>query len=123
MGLTAPAPSADDVLRAVAEPNRRAILRLVAVGEMAAGDIATHFDVSRPAISQHIAVLRSAGLLTERRVGARRLYRARPEGFVELRAFLAEMWPDALERFRAQAERSVAVELGSEADRREGSAQ
>ncbi|HEU4672194.1 MAG TPA: metalloregulator ArsR/SmtB family transcription factor [Candidatus Limnocylindrales bacterium] len=100
--------STDDVLRAIAEPNRRAILQLVAVDELAAGDIAAHFEVSRPAISQHLAVLRAAGLVTERRLGTRRLYRARPEGLAELRAFLESMWPDALERFRIRAEATAA---------------
>lgn len=100
--------STDDVLRAIAEPNRRAILQLVAVDELAAGDIAAHFEVSRPAISQHLAVLRAAGLVTERRLGTRRLYRARPEGLAELRAFLESMWPDALERFRIRAEATSA---------------
>jgi DNA-binding transcriptional ArsR family regulator len=94
----------DEVLRAIAEPNRRAILQLVATGEMAAGDIAAHFAITRPAISQHLAVLREAGLVSERRAGARRLYRARPEGLAELTAFLATMWPETLGRFKAQAE-------------------
>lgn len=92
------------MLRAIAEPNRRAILELVTTGEMAAGEIAAHFSVTRPAISQHLTVLKDAGLLSERREGTRRMYRARPEGLAELRAFLATMWPDALERFKAAAE-------------------
>jgi len=71
---------------------------------MAAGEIAAHFAVTRPAISQHLTVLKEAGLLTERRDGVRRIYRARPEGLAELRAFLSAMWPDALERFKAVAE-------------------
>ncbi len=104
MGLIRPVSNTDDVLRAIAEPNRRAILGLVADDEMPAGEIAAHFAVTRPAISQHLGVLKSAGLVTERRVGTRRLYRARPEALAELRAFLAEMWPDALERFKARAE-------------------
>ena len=62
-------------MRAIAEPNRRAILRLVWDAEMSAGDIASHFDVSRPAISQHLRVLHQAGLIGERRAGTRRLYR------------------------------------------------
>ena len=77
---------------------------LVANGEMAAGEIATHFDVTRPAISQHLAVLLAAGLVSERRVGTKRLFGARPEGLEELQAFLAEMWPAALDRFKAAAE-------------------
>lgn len=95
------------MLRAIAEPNRRAILQLVARDEMAAGDIAARFAVTRPAISQHLAVLREAGLITERRVGTRRMYRARPEGLDELRAFLATMWPETLDRFKAHAEATV----------------
>ena len=97
MGLIErPAGTTDEVLRAIAEPNRRAILQLVAREEMAAGDIAAHFSVTRPAISQHLAVLLAAGLVSERRVGTKRLFRARPEGLDDLRAFLAEMWPMAL---------------------------
>jgi DNA-binding transcriptional ArsR family regulator len=71
---------------------------------MAAGDIAAHFAVTRPAISQHLTILKEVGLLSERRHGARRLYRARPEELAELRAFLDAMWPAALERFKALAE-------------------
>jgi predicted ester cyclase len=67
---------------------------------MAAGEIAAQFPVTRPAISQHLTVLKDAGLISERRDGTRRLYRARPEGLTELRAFLAEMWPGALESFK-----------------------
>jgi DNA-binding transcriptional ArsR family regulator len=73
---------------------------------MAAGDIAAHFAVTRPAISQHLTILKDVGLLSERRDGARRLYRARPEELAELRAFLDAMWPTALERFKAVAEAS-----------------
>ena len=71
---------------------------------MAAGDIATHFAVTRPAISQHLTILKDVGLLTERRAGARRLYRARPEELAELKSFLETMWPVALERFKAAVE-------------------
>ncbi len=82
----------DDVLRALAQPRRRAILRLVAHDELAAGEIAAAFDVTRTAVSQHLTVLKNAGLLAERRDGTRRLYRARPEGLNGLREFLDEMW-------------------------------
>ena len=105
MGLIErPTATTDEVLHAIAEPNRREILRLVANEEMAAGEIATHFSVTRPAISQHLAVLLTAGLVSERRAGTKRMFRARPEGLEALRAFLAEMWPGALGRFKAAAE-------------------
>src|SRR5918994_3093005 len=93
------------VLDAVVEPRRREIFRLVRDGELAAGAIAAQLgDVSRPAISQHLRVLRDAGLLVERRDGTRRLYRARPEGLGELRAFLEEFWDTRLEALRHEAE-------------------
>src|SRR5688572_28249026 len=82
----------DAVLRALAEPRRRAILQLVADHERAAGEIAAAFDVTRTAVSQHLTVLKQAGLLVERRDGTRRLYRARPEGLDGLRRTLDSMW-------------------------------
>ena len=96
----------EGVVAAISEPNRRAILQLVAQREMAAGEIAGHFSVTRPAISQHLSVLRAAGLIAERRQGTSRLYRLRPQGLAELRAFLNQLWPDALERYKAAAEAS-----------------
>lgn len=87
----------DEALRAIAEPRRRAILRLVAHDELAAGEIAAAFDVTRTAVSQHLTVLKAAGLLVERREGTRRLYRARPDGLAALRAFLDEMWASSLD--------------------------
>jgi DNA-binding transcriptional ArsR family regulator len=92
-------------LRAIAEPHRRRILRLVWDRELSAGEIAGHFDVTRPAVSQHLAVLREAGLLSERRSGTRRLYRARPEGIADLKAFLDEFWGDRLEALKHEVER------------------
>ena len=92
-------------LRAIAEPRRREILRLVRSAELAAGDIAAHFEVTRPAISQHLRVLKSAGLLVERREGTRRLYRARPEALAELRSYLEQIWDDGLEDLKYEAER------------------
>jgi DNA-binding transcriptional ArsR family regulator len=92
------------VAHAIAAPRRREILRLLQGREVAAGEIASHFDVTRPAISQHLRVLREAELVVERRDGARRLYRARPEGLADLRAFLEEMWDEELPRLKAAAE-------------------
>lgn len=90
--------------RAIAEPRRRAILTLVRDRERSAGEIASRFEVSRPAISQHLAVLREAELLDERREGTRRLYRARTEGLVELVGFLDGFWAGRLERLKLAAE-------------------
>ena len=95
-------------LQALAEPRRRAILTLLQGAEVSAGEIASHFDVTRPAISQHLAVLREAGLVVERREGTRRLYSARPQGVAELRAWLDRFWRDGLERLRIEAEREAA---------------
>src|SRR5216684_4416220 len=95
----------ETTLKAIAEPRRRRILTLVRDGELSAGEIAAHFEVSRPAISQHLNVLKEAGLVTERRNGTRRLYRARPEGLGELQAFLEEFWDERLESLKREAER------------------
>src|SRR5262245_57773818 len=98
----------DVALRAIADPRRREILALVRERELAAGEIAARFDVTRPAISQHLAVLREAGLVTERRAGTRRLDRARPGGTAELRAWLEDFWDDGLARLRQAAEQEEA---------------
>ncbi len=96
----------DDSLRAVADPTRRAILRLVRDGELPAGEIATHFpSISRPAVSQHLRVLADAGLVEVRPEGNRRLYRWRREGLRDAAAFVEEMWSDRLARLKAAAER------------------
>ena len=71
---------------------------------MAAGTIAAHFDVTRQAISQHLRVLHGAGLVSERRDGTRRIYRVRPEGLIELRAFLDDFWKDRLEQLKREVE-------------------
>lgn len=94
----------DRVARAIAEPRRREILTLVRDGEMSAGEIASRFEVSRPAISQHLAVLREAGLLSERRDGTRRFYQAEPQALGGLRDFLNQFWTDRLERLKLAAE-------------------
>jgi len=92
-------------LKAIAAPRRRAILTLVRDDELTAGEIASHFDVTRPAISQHLNVLKEAGLVNERRNGTRRLYRARPEGLTELKDFLEEFWNVRLKALKREAER------------------
>jgi DNA-binding transcriptional ArsR family regulator len=91
-------------LDALAAPRRREILALVRDRELAAGEIAANFDVTRSAISQHVGVLKQAGLVTERREGTRRLFRARPEGLADLRSFLDEFWSDRLDVLTREAE-------------------
>src|SRR5688572_1140131 len=92
-------------LKAIAEPRRRAILRLVWDAERPAGEIAARFpEVTHAAISQHLRVLKEAGLVDERRDGRRRLYRARPESVAEIRRYLEVFWDEALERLRAVVE-------------------
>jgi len=101
-------------LRALAEPRRRRILMLVRDGELSAGEIASHFEISRPAVSQHLTVLREAGLVDERRNGTRRLYRARPEGLAELKAFLEGFWDERLDMLKREAEREEREKDGTD---------
>ena len=95
----------ETALRALSDPGRRRILTLVRDEEHSAGEIAAEFTVSWPAVSQHLRVLKEAGLVTERREGTRRLYRARPEGLDDVRAFLDEFWDDKLQRLKREVER------------------
>ena len=96
----------DEALRAVADPTRRAILRLIRDGELPAGQIAGYFpSMSRPAISQHLKVLAESGLVEMRPDGNRRLYRWRREGLRDAATFVDEMWSDGLARLKAAAER------------------
>jgi DNA-binding transcriptional ArsR family regulator len=94
----------DAALRAIATPRRRDILDLVRTRERSSGDIAAHFDVSRPAISQHLGVLEDAGLVSVRRDGNHRWYRARPEGLAELRDYLEGFWTTHLANLKDAAE-------------------
>ena len=99
-------------LKAIAEPRRREILRLVRYDELSAGEIAAQFEISWPAVSQHLGVLKEAGLVDERRNGTRRLYRARPQGLADLKAFLDEFWGDRLEALKQEAEREERSKRG-----------
>jgi DNA-binding transcriptional ArsR family regulator len=105
-------------LKAIAEPRRRQILSLVWNAERSAGDIASHFDVSRPAISQHLRVLRTAGLVTERREGARRLFLADRDAFARLRAELEAFWSESLATLKREVEAEEGRrDAGGRADR------
>jgi DNA-binding transcriptional ArsR family regulator len=96
-----------ETLEAISSPRRREILRLVWSRELAAGEIAAHFDVSWPAVSQNLGVLRRAGLVTERRDGRRRLYRAEPKALGPLAAALREMWRADLRELKREVERDA----------------
>jgi DNA-binding transcriptional ArsR family regulator len=89
-----------EVFDAIAQPTRREILRLLADGELSVGAVASRFAVTQPAISQHLKVLREAGLVEERRDGTRRLYRVRREGLTDLHSFLAGFFEDGLQRLK-----------------------
>ncbi|HKX74333.1 MAG TPA: metalloregulator ArsR/SmtB family transcription factor [Acidimicrobiia bacterium] len=91
--------------RALADPTRRRIMELVAEGSMSAGEIAAHFNTTRPAVSQHLTVLRQAGLIHEHRVGSRRLYQAQPEVVGKVIEYLQGFWAPRLSELKRQAER------------------
>ena len=104
----------ETALKAIAAPRRRQILTLVRDGELSAGEIASHFDVTRPAVSQDLTLLKEAGLVDERRNGTRRLYRVRPEGMAEVRAFLEEFWDARLDALKREAEREERTKDGND---------
>lgn len=105
----------DSVFRALADDTRRRILALVWREERSAGDIAAAFAVTRPAISQHLRVLREAGLITVRRQGTKRLYTARPEALAGARAAIEAFWSDRLDHLKNLVEGETAVEAGQQA--------
>jgi DNA-binding transcriptional ArsR family regulator len=92
-------------LQALGDPTRRAVLEELRNGPRAVGEIAARLPVSRPAVSQHLRVLKEAGLVTERQNGTRHLYRVDPDGLAELREYLSEFWEEALASFKAAAEK------------------
>ena len=89
---------------ALGDPTRRAILERLMRGPRSVGEIAAGLPVSRPAVSQHLRVLKDAQLVTERRDGTRRVYRIDPQGLAELRAYFEQFWTHALADFKATAE-------------------
>ncbi|HEX5240562.1 MAG TPA: metalloregulator ArsR/SmtB family transcription factor [Candidatus Limnocylindrales bacterium] len=97
----------DLALAALAVPRRRQILEILGDAELPVSAIAAQFDVTRPAISQHLGVLKAAGLVADRRVGTRRLYRARPEGLDEVRSWIDDLWRTSLARLKAEAEQEA----------------
>lgn len=97
----------DAAARALAEPNRRAILELIRDDERTVGQISEHFSISRPAISQHLRILEEADLVDVRPEGTRRWYRARPDGLVELRAWIDGFWSHQLLDLKREVEQEV----------------
>jgi DNA-binding transcriptional ArsR family regulator len=106
-----------EVFDAIAQPTRREILRLLSAGELSAGEVASRFPVTQPAISQHLKVLKEAGLISERRDAQRRLYSVRPEGLADLHSFLAEVVPAGLQRLKRAAEAEQRRTGGRDASR------
>jgi DNA-binding transcriptional ArsR family regulator len=96
-----------ETFEAIAQPKRREILQLLADRELSVGEIASRFDVTQPAISQHLKVLKESGLVNERRDGTRRLYSVRPEGLEDLDGFLAAVLPGRLTRLKRAAEKEA----------------
>ena len=93
---------------ALSDPTRRQVLERLAVGPRAVGEIAEGLPVSRPAVSQHLKVLKEAGLVSDRQDGARRIYAVDPKGLGAMRAWLDQFWDTALLAFKAEAERTAA---------------
>ena len=102
-------------LQALADPTRREILERLRHGASPVGELASHLPISRPAVSQHLKVLKGAGLVTERRRGTRRVYSIELSGIVEIRRYLDHFWEEVLEAFQSEAE-SAAGERMSEGE-------
>lgn len=94
----------EDALQALADPTRRRVFEHLREGPRAVGEIAARMPVSRPAVSQHLRVLKQAGLVADERAGSRRVYRIDPDGLGELRRWLDGFWEDALTAFKAYIE-------------------
>lgn len=94
----------EKVLHALAEPRRRDILSLIQNGELPSSDIASHFNITAPAVSQHLKVLEESGLVVIRKAGTKRYYRIRREGFSELKQYIDRYWDDSLLRLKQAAE-------------------
>lgn len=101
-------------IHAISEPRRRDILHLIRDGELASGAIASHFDISAPAVTQHLKVLEEAGLVVVRRAGTKRFYGIRREGFAELKHYIESFWDDSLLRLKEAAEEEERRKHGSE---------
>ena len=102
--IEGPAPSAGELFAALADPTRREIFERVAAHPRSVGELAEALPVSRPAVSQHLRVLKTVGLVTDHAVGARRVYRMDTGGIAELHAYLEQFWDQALATFKTIVE-------------------
>jgi DNA-binding transcriptional ArsR family regulator len=93
-----------DRIGVLGDPTRRAVFELVAERARPVGEIAEHLPVTRPAVSQHLKVLKDAGLVADRAVGTRRIYRVDPDGLAELRSYFEQFWNRSLAAFKAAVE-------------------
>jgi len=97
-------------LEVLADPTRRRILEKLRAGPAAVGEIAANLPVSRPAVSQHLKLLKETGLVAERREGTRHYFALAPEGLGQLRAYIDGLWGDALQAFAAHLAKAPADE-------------
>lgn len=104
-------PMTGPILAALADPTRRAVIERVRQGPASVSDIARTLPVSRPAVSQHLAALKRAGLVSERKLGRRRVYRLEPHGLEPLRAYVEQLWDDVLAAYQAAAEKEAQGEV------------
>src|SRR5689334_11531241 len=105
-------PYGKNAFAALADPTRRQVFERLGVGPAAVGEIASGLPVSRPAVSQHLKVLKEAGLVTDRPDGTRRVYQIDPKGLGALRAWLDQFWAVALDAYAQEVERQVAEKKG-----------
>ncbi len=96
-----------DVWAALGDGTRRAIVLMLAAGPLSVGDLAAQLPVTRPAVSQHLKVLKDAGLVHARQEGTRRIYSVDPQGLTDIRAYFDSFWDEALERFAAEARKET----------------
>ena len=109
----------EKAFEALGDPTRLAIFQRIASRPHSVGEIAEHLPVTRPAVSQHLRVLKQAGLVADSREGTRRVYQVRPEGIEALRRYFEQLWDPNLKAFQAAAEKS-SREKGSSHDRDAG---
>jgi DNA-binding transcriptional ArsR family regulator len=103
----------DQVMDALGDRTRRAILELLRAGPKPVGEIARDLPVGRPAVSQHLKVLKAAGLVSDKAIGTRRVYEVDPAGLEAAQRYLGSFWSDALSRFKQAIEREPADRLGT----------